>query len=101
MLAAARRLDKAIKPPQPHVIALVAPGAQVSLLRITGNRSWRLSQALEPLVLRMFSRLAPRGCLWRKEERTGTLDFGCDESRDLPDMRGSSVIFVNVHVIGQ
>jgi hypothetical protein len=38
---------------------------------------------------------------WRKEERTVTLDFGCDESSDLPDMCGSSVIFVNVHVIGQ
>jgi hypothetical protein len=49
----------------------------------------------------MFLRLAPRWCRWRKEERTVTLDFGGDESRDLPDMRGSSVIFVDVHVIGQ
>ena len=48
----------------------------------------------------MFSRLTPRECRWRKEERTVMLDFGCDEIRDLPDMRGSSVIFVNVHVIG-
>jgi hypothetical protein len=44
---------------------------------------------------------APRWCRWRKEERTVTLDFGCDESRDFPDMRGSSVILVDVHVIGQ
>jgi hypothetical protein len=28
------------------------------------------------------------------------LDFRCDESRDLSDMRGSSMIFVNVHVVG-
>jgi hypothetical protein len=51
--------------------------------------------------LRVFLRLAPRWRRWRKEQRTVTLDFGCDESRDLPDMRGSSVIFVDVHVIGQ
>ena len=44
---------------------------------------------------------------WRRggavgaKERTVTLDFGCDESRDPPDMRGSSVIFVNVHLKGQ
>jgi hypothetical protein len=49
----------------------------------------------------MFSPLAPRWCRWRKEERTVTLDLGCDESRDLPYMRGSSVIFVNVHVKGR
>jgi hypothetical protein len=49
----------------------------------------------------MFLRLAPRWRRWRKEQRTVTLDFGCDESRDLPDMCGSSVIFVDVHVIGQ
>jgi hypothetical protein len=28
------------------------------------------------------------------------LDFRCDESRNLPDRRGSSMIFVNVHVKG-
>jgi hypothetical protein len=56
--------------------------------------------ALEALVLGIFLRLAPRWSRWRKEERTVTLDFGCDESCDLPDMRGSSVIFVNVHVQG-
>jgi hypothetical protein len=46
----------------------------------------------------MFSWLAPRWRRWRKEQRTVALDFGGDESCDLPDMRGSSVIFVNVHV---
>ena len=56
--------------------------------------------ALERWFLRMFLRLALR-CRWRKEHRTVTLDFGGDESCDFPDMRGSSVIFVNVHMIGQ
>jgi hypothetical protein len=28
------------------------------------------------------------------------LDFGCDERRNLPDVRGASMIFVNVHVKG-
>jgi hypothetical protein len=46
----------------------------------------------------MFLRLAPWWCRWRNEERTVMLDFGCDERRDLPDVRGSSVIFVDVHV---
>jgi hypothetical protein len=34
------------------------------------------------------------------EESMVALDFRCDESRNLPDMRGSSMIFVNVHVQG-
>ena len=34
------------------------------------------------------------------EERMVALDFRCDESRNLPDMRGSSMIFMNVQVIG-
>jgi len=34
------------------------------------------------------------------EERTVALDFRCDESCNLPDMRGSPMIFVNVHVEG-
>ena len=34
------------------------------------------------------------------EGRTVALDFRCDESRNLPDMRRSSMIFVNVHVHG-
>jgi hypothetical protein len=58
-------------------------------------------QRLASLVLAHVLRLAPRWCRWRKEERTVTLDFGCDESCDRPDMRGSSVILVNLHVIGQ
>jgi hypothetical protein len=33
------------------------------------------------------------------EQRMTTLDFGRDESGNLSDMRGSSMIFVNVHVI--
>ena len=49
----------------------------------------------------MFLRLAPRWRRWRKEQRTVTLDFGCDEGRDLPDMLRLFVIFVNVHVKGQ
>jgi len=34
------------------------------------------------------------------EERMVALDFRCDESGNFPDMRRSSVIFVNVHVKG-
>jgi hypothetical protein len=34
------------------------------------------------------------------EEGTVALDFRCDESRNLPDMGGSPMIFVNVHVKG-
>lgn len=45
--------------------------------------------------------LADALCRWRNEERTVALDFGCDESCDVPDARGPSVILVNVHVIGQ
>ena len=36
----------------------------------------------------------------RKEERMIALYFRCDESCNLPDMRGASLIFVNVHVKG-
>jgi hypothetical protein len=35
------------------------------------------------------------------EERMVALDFRCDESCNLLDMRGSSMIFVNVHVKAQ
>jgi hypothetical protein len=34
------------------------------------------------------------------EERTVALDFRCDESRDLPDMRSLPMIFVNLQVKG-
>ena len=46
----------------------------------------------------MWSRGAD--CLRCVEERMVALDFGRDESRNLPDMRGFSMIFVNVQVIG-
>src|SRR6266478_1277291 len=46
----------------------------------------------------MWSRGADcRRCM---EERMVALDFGRDEGRNLPDMRGFSMIFVNVQVIG-
>ena len=35
-----------------------------------------------------------------KEERTVALDFRYDERCNIPDMRRSPVIFVNVHVKG-
>ena len=54
--------------------------------------------ALQSLVLARVLTTGDRRRRRRMEERAVALYFCCDERRNLPDMRSSSMIFMNVHV---
>ena len=60
----------------------------------------RRAVELASLVLMRVLATGDRRCRRRLEERTVALDFRCDESCNLPDIRGLPMIFVNVQVEG-
>src|SRR5260370_15776009 len=84
-----------IKPFGSQNPALQAQWRKLPFSNPTRSISSVLAQ-LQSLVLVHVLRTGDWTCCRLMEERMVALDFRCDESRDLSDRCGSSMIFVNV-----